>query len=217
MAIPQPRLDQIRDLVNQWEQLVGYSVTVPDWAVEEMASTPSWWKGGQISSLFDVGQYMDQRSRDGGGSTVIPWDSSKMPWAVYGMNVSEWSAKLDAFGNVYGGLTGQGSDVGLFESLLQQLHGQGNEAEFRTLIQADPRIRDTYGWVKFGLDYQSFREQKDQMRLALGQDVDDKQAVLQLQYSHRAQGGGSEVSVQSQLQADQKRQAAIGPAQSEVR
>lgn len=201
----QPRLDQIRDLVNQWEQLAGYSVSVGDDMVSAMADAVQGF--GQIVSLYDVGQWIHAHGQ--------PLDN--FPWARYGMNVSEWTAKMGAFADAYGSLTGQGIDEPMFEALLTKTHGQASEGEFRTLISSDPRIRETYGWVKFGLDWQSFQQQKDQMRLMTGFELDDKQALLQLQYTHRNQGGSSEVSQQAAAQPEQRRQAAIGPFQSEVR
>ena len=208
MAVPQPRLDQIRDLVNQWEQLVGYMIPVSDEMIDLMATgtTPA---GNKVNSLFDVGAMMASR-----GTTF-----SGMPWARYGMNVSEWSSKFDVFGTAFSSLTGQAPDMGMFEEMINKLHGQGGEGEFRTLIANDPHIRETYGWVRFGLDWAGFQQQKEQMRMMLGVngEVDDRQAVLQLQYTHRNQGGNSEVVAQPIATPDQKKQATFGTAQSEVR
>jgi hypothetical protein len=104
MPPAQTRLDQIRDLVNQWEQLVGYTVTVPDWMVYEMAEKQT--SAGWVTNLYGLGQYMKDHTAPGPYNLV--WMNAPFqPWAWYGMSASEYSSKLEQFDSTFQQLTGQ--------------------------------------------------------------------------------------------------------------
>ena len=216
----QLRLDQIRDLVNRWEEQVGFSVTVADWMINEMADALDYGGlGHAITTLYDVGQYMVQHIGDPStGSTL--WDSSKaaaMPWARYGMSSTEYDAKLSAFDSTFRTLTGQSAPADVVERALHQHQGTMTGQQFETWLLTQDAIKNQYGWLKYGLDFQQFQTQKLNMRTQFGRELSDQEAVTQLQYHHAAQGANMGVGVQPTLSQAERKQTQIGLSANVVR
>lgn len=214
MAIAQTRFDQIRDLVNQWEQLVGYTVTVPDWMVWEMAGGGT--SAGYVTNIFGVGQYMHDHTEP--GPYHLDWaDVSFQPWAWYGMSAAEYNSKLEAFDAAFLGLTGQSVPQDIVDKALREHQGTMTGGQFSTWLQAQDSIKNTYGWLKYGLDFQQFQTQKLQMTSAFGHDLTDTEAVAQLQYMHQAQGPNMSANVVPTFTQTEKKSANVGAAQSVIR
>lgn len=219
MAPAQTRLDQIRDLVNQWEQLVGYTVTVPDWMVYEMADKQT--SAGWVTNMFTVGQYMKDHTAP--GQYNLAWmDAPFQQWAWYGMSATEYQAKLEAFDTVMRNMTGSASPQNagqgdLIDRALKEHQGSMTGAQFQQWLLSQDSITKTYGWLKYGLDYNQFQQQKLQMRTAFGRDLTDQEATAQLQFWHAAQGPSASVGVVPTLSQQEKKQANQGVGQSEVR
>jgi hypothetical protein len=219
MAPAQNRLDQIRDLVNQWEQLVGFSVTVPDWMVYEMSNQQT--SAGFVTSMFGVGQYMLAHTAP--GTYNLNWqDAPFQPWAWYGMSATEYNSKVDAFNNAYLQLTGQPlpANTGqgdLVDQALRQFQGSMSGPQFSTWLLGQDKIKDTFGWLKHGLDFQQFQQQKLTMNNSLGRTLSDAEAVTQLQFMHAAQGPNVSAASQQTLTQQEKKTAQVGVGQSEVR
>ena len=215
MAPSQQRLDQIRDLVNQWEQLAGFSITVPDWAISDMAG-----RIGDVSSLYDVGQYMAQHQRGHGedpGAYFVPEWYAGMPWAKWGMSTTEYNRKLEEYDSGFRVLTGQAAPQDLIEKALHDHQGQMTMGQFEVWVQTQEALRNQYGWLRYGLDFSQFQTQKLQMRTGFGRDLTDAEAVTQLQYHHAAQGASAGVGVQPTLTQAEKKQAQTGLSGSVVR
>jgi hypothetical protein len=211
----QTRSSQIRDLVNQWEQLVGYSIEVPDWAVDEMSK-----HADKYASLYDVGQYMVAHQRTGGGASAdlfVPEWNSMMPWGKYGMNSAEYGARHESFDSSYRKLTGQNVPQDVIDRALKENQGAMTGAQFDTWLLNQDSIKQQYGWLKYGIDFQQFQTQKLQMEQQFGGKVSDQQAILQLQYLHAAQGADKSAAVTPTLTQIEKKQANVGAGQSEVR
>lgn len=214
MAPAQTRLDQIRDLVNQWEQQVGYTVTVPDWMVYEMAEKQT--SAGWVTNLFGLGQYMKDHTAPGPYNLV--WmDAPFQQWAWYGMSAGEYSSKLEAFDSTFKQLTGQSVSQDLVDRALKEHQGAMSGAQFGTWLEAQDSIKNTYGWLKYGIDFQQFQTQKLQMRSSFGRDLTDAEAVTQLQYLHAAQGPNVSVGVTPTLTQQERKTANVGVGQSVVR
>ena len=210
----QQRQDQIRDLVNQWEQLVGYSIQVPDWAVSEMAGTL------EVANLFDVGQYMGRHQRDASqdpGALFVPEWYGMMPWAKFGMSSAEYNRKLSEYDSGFRALTGQMAPQDLVERALHEHQGAMTMGQFETWLMTQDAIKNQYGWLKYGLDFQQFQTQKLQMRAGFGRELTDAEATAQLQYHHAAQGGNVGVTAQQTLGQVEKKQAQTGVGGSVVR
>lgn len=208
----QSRLDQIRDLVNQWEQIVGYRATVADWMVSEMADNPA------TTTIYDLGQYMAQHVNTPPGTSIMDGPTwYQMPWAPWGMSMTQYSQKLEAYDSAFRTLTGQSAPQDLIDAALKQHQGMMTGQQFETWLLAQESIKNTYGWLKFGLDFQQFQTQKLQMRTGFGRDLTDAEAVAQLQYHHAAQGGNVGVAAQQTLGQAEKKQAQTGISGSVVR
>ena len=178
----QERVSQIRDLVNQLEQLVGYTVSVPDWAIGEMADEPD-----RYETLYDVGQYMLGHT-GGGGAYFVPESFRNMPWGHFGMTLTEYDTHLAAFNSSFRQLTGVDASQDIITQALAQNQGRMSGPQFESWLLAQENIKQQYGWLRYGLDFQSFQQQKLQMRQGFGRDLTDAEAVAQLQYRHAAQG-----------------------------
>jgi hypothetical protein len=214
------RLVQIRDLVNQWEQLVGFSTTVPDWMVNEMADSMSY--GGldhAISSLYDVGRYMSFHVGDPARGDTL-WSQAHadaMPWARFGMTSTEYDSKLESYDTSFRTLTGQNAPQDLIDRALHEHQGTMTGAQFENWLLAQDSIKNTYGWLKYGLDFQQFQTQKLQMRQQFGRELSDAEATTQLQYLHAAQGPNVSAAAQQTLGQVEKKQAQTGVSGSVVR
>src|SRR5205807_2471700 len=160
MAIPQSRLDQIRDLVNQWEQLVGFAYNVPDWAVNDMASNPN------VMNLFQIGQYMRRAQAPAGQRWSIPFDPTRYPWAIFGMNLTEYQSRLQGYSTEFIRLTGQNITPQLFEEFMHASGGNAGPGDFAELIRNRADMIQQFGWLRYGLDHDQFNQQKLQMRAA---------------------------------------------------
>lgn len=215
MTVPQNRLDQIRDLVNQWEQLSGYAVSVSDWMINDMAALSDFSGMGPINSLFQLGQYM--RWYSGSAS----WQSHPIggvgQWAWYGLSAAEYNTKVEAFDSTFQQLTGQNVPQDLIDRALSQHQGTMTGGQFQTWLLSQDNIKNTYGWLKYGLDFQQFQQQKLTMNSTFGRELTDAEAITQLQYLHQAQGANVAAGVQPTLSQVEKKSAQTGIGQSEVR
>lgn len=207
MATPQAELDQIKNLVNQWLPLVGFSVVVGPNIIQMLADA-------RVQTLYDLGQWMFTH----GQSQIGQIDSGLYPWAHYGMNNTEYHAKLIGWGTVFGELTGNTLPPPQFlERAMSIGQGQMTEGEFRNWILTQPDFMNMYPWLKFGLDFQQFQQQKTQWQLQFGNQLTDQQAITQLQYLHTNQGKDMAVAVTPTFSQQEKKQANTGASQSEVR
>jgi hypothetical protein len=209
----QNRLDQLRDLRDQWEQLVGYQFEIPDWAIQEMAGDP-----GRYQTLYDVGQYMQAHAGYGSGAFLwTPDRSAAMPWAKYGMSATAYATRVEGYDSTFRTLTGQAAPIDLVDTALREHEGTMTAAQFSTWLMAQDNIKNTYGWLRYGLDFQQFQTQKLQMRSSFGRDLTDQEAVTQLQYLHAAAGSNAGASVQPTFSQQEKKSAQVGVEGSVVR
>lgn len=207
----QERLSQIRDLVNQLEQLAGYTVSVPDWAVNEMADEPD-----RYETFYDVGQYMLNHT-GAGGAYFVGEGFRNMPWAHFGMTLTEYDTHLAAFNGSFRQLTGVDAPQDVINQALAQNQGRMSGPQFETWLLSQDNIKQQYGWLRYGLDFQQFQTQKLSMRQGFGRELTDAEAVAQLQYRHAAQGANVGVQAQQSQTAQERKQAGVGVSGSVVR
>lgn len=204
--VPAGEQNLLLDLAAQWEQSDGYAVPVSD----NMGWLLSMADAG-ISDLLDFSQWMWNSS----GTA----DQSK-PWTGFGMTKDVYAATLNDYATRYEALTGQLIDVSqpgagtqFFSYLSKGLTG----SEFQQQFMMDKTMQATYGWLKYGLDYQSFQQEKLQMQTAFGAQwhpLSDTDAVAQLQYWHRS--GGPDASARAAAPSPQKQAAVPGAAGQSV-
>lgn len=214
-GVPQDRITQITQLADQWNMATGFAFKIPDWAMKEMMTS------AHVMSLYDFGQYMFghmQGAGHTGGAYFIPADyAASYPWAQYGLDETQYHGAVMAFDNTFMSLTGQAATQDLIDQALHVHQGQMTGPQFQTWLLSQDKIKNTYGWLKYGLDFNQFQTQKLQMRTQFGRDLDNSEAVTQLQYLHSASGPNMAVQVNPTFSQQEKRQAQIGPTQSEVR
>ena len=217
MPIAQQRFDQIRNLVNQWEQMAGFTVTVPDWMIWEMAGNVT--SAGYVTSLFDVGQYMYQHAAIPSSSPYhLSWDQGgNMPWAFYGMSAPEYDSKVQDFNSTFQRLTGQNVPQNLIDQALRQNGGTMTGSQFQNYLLTQTALKNQYGWLKYGLDFEQFQQQKVQMLTQFGHELTDEQAVAQLQALHAASGSNVSAALQPTLTQVEKKAAQTGINTSVVR
>lgn len=233
--LPAAMRSQLDDLRNQWEALTGFRATVQDWQLVEMANSAAYQSGPAspiqvsightIATLFDFGQYMKAHvnpTGDAYGALTIGQDVyQNMPWAFYGLKPEEYASQATTFATEYKKVTGQdisASALGsAFDSMKDSTGGLLTGSEYAQRLMQDQNIQKTYGWVKYGYDYNQFQQQKIQMRSLFGRDLSDQEATTQLQYLHAAQGGNHEVTAQTQQSQGQRKQAEQGVSGSVIR
>jgi len=210
----QQRMDQIRNLVDQWEQLVGFTVEVPGWMIFEMADQQT--AAGYVTTLYDVGRYMSAHTAPGPYNLV--WmDAAFQPWAWYGMSAVEYHTKVESLNDTYLRLTGQNIPDDTLQAVLGQHQGSMTGAQLQTYLLSQANIKNTYGWLKYGLDFQQFQQQKQQMITQFGRELTDAEAVTQLQFLHAAQGPNVSAAVNPTLTQVEKKTAQTGINASVVR
>lgn len=212
--VPPGERNFISGLFDQWNQSVGYTVQIPQWALIEMANLG-------INSAFAVGQYMwahiSDQGRDTGAYFVPPQAVMNSPWAAFGLGADAFKAAYTSYQQTLKELTGGTGDWGQFSNLLTQQGGQMNAAWLRGNLMQDPEMLKTYGWLRYGVDYTQFQTQKLQWGHLFGKDLTNDEGVAQLQYLHQAQGAGHEARQTPTLSQEEKRKANVGPSDNVVR
>lgn len=197
---------QLLAIKDAWEQASGYQYLVDtDVALLAMA------RDG-VSTMAEMGKYMNTHTD---GSII-----TRMPWAAYGLGRDQYQSLATTFGAEYKKVTGHDiSAEALSKAFQSSQTGAGGlltGSEYGQQLISDPEIQKTYGWVKYGLDYNQFQQQKLGMQQSFGQVLDDTQAIAQLTYFHASQGSDRSVHAQA-AQGGQQKQATPGEGQSEIR
>lgn len=189
-GVPSGYKTELEDLALQWQQVAGFGVTIDEATLRKMADA-------HVVSLRDLGMWM---WRSGPMTDDL---KNRSPWLAFGMDQSTFNRQLSDYQDTYEQLTGQ--RPGWNQANPDAVTYQMSDAFQRNLTQSglreelmhDENIRSTYGWIKFGLNFDDFQNRKTDMRLSFGQELTNDQAVLQLQYLHQAQGSGRAVAAQA--------------------
>jgi hypothetical protein len=177
-AIPPGEYNVLESLMQEWESLVGYAVEPSSAQLLAMANSG-------IQTLRDFGQYMATQDS---AKTV----SQNMPWANYGLTKDEYQSAASTFGTEYKKITGQ--DISpealqaAFKNPRDPTGGLLNQAQYTQQLMNDANIQKQFGWVKYGLDFSAWTQQKLSMRTAFGRDINDAEAATILQYQKPASG-----------------------------
>lgn len=212
MAATPAQMQQINNILDTIIlPSLGWQLDIPQWAIQDMA-------GQGLTTAFDIGQYLAGHVGTDGAHFVKPDFLTNMPWMAYGMNAASYNQSLLSLNATWTQMTGQTKVPDqILSQTLSQYKGQIAGAQFRDFLMTLDNIKNTYGWLRYGLDYQAFQQQKLQMRSQFGEQLTDQQAVVQLQYLHTAQGSNQSASAQPTFSQVEKRQAEVGVGQSEVR
>lgn len=120
---------------------------------------------------------------------------ANMPWAQYGMTKDSYQQLATTYSTEYKKVTGQviPPDQLTKAFLSANLAGGGllSGAQYSQQLMNDAAIQKQYGWVKYGLDFAAWTQQKLSMRGAYGRDINDAEASTILQYNRQASGSNT--------------------------
>jgi hypothetical protein len=177
-AVPPGEYNVLESLMGEWESLVGYSVEPTTAQLLAMANAG-------IETLRDFGQFM-------AGQPNAKIASQAMPWANYGLTKDEYQSAASTFGTEYKKITGQDiSPEALQEAFRNPRDPTGgllNVSQYAQQLMNDAAIQKQFGWVKYGLDFSAWTQQKLSLRGTFGRDINDAEAANILQYSKQAAG-----------------------------
>jgi hypothetical protein len=193
-AVPPGEYNVLESNMQTWEALVGYSAEPTQTQLLAMANAG-------IQTLRDFGQYM--ATQDNAKSV-----SQTMPWASYGLSKDEYQSAAATFGTEYKKITGQ--DISpdalqeAFKNPRDPTGGLLNVSQYSQQLMNDSAIQKQYGWVKYGMDFAAWTQQKLSLRTSFGRDINDAEAATILQYGKAASGSNMAVTAkQSGQQAQQ--------------
>ena len=173
-----------------------------------------------VETQRDMGQFIQRTwgapwQAGGYGRTI-----AEMPWAAYGLDKDTYAQMTSTFSTEYKKVTGQ--DIGkealqqAFQNPRDPTGGLLSASQYAQQLMNDTNIQNTYGWVKYGLDYSQWTQQKLSMRSAFGRDINDAEAATVLQYNKTA-GGPNVSAIARQVGRQTEATAATGISGSVVR
>ena len=194
--VPVAVQNEIDALVVQWVQQTGgaYVPSVGDLLYLQSAKD---------LSAESVAQYLYGKM----GSVA----QTQMPWAATGLDRDSYMSASQQFQTMYETLTGQQMSVQQVQQAMQQGY---TASTYRDFLMADKNTLNTYGWLKYGYNYQQFQTYKEGLKQSFGGTLDDKQAIMQLQYLHSASSSGPTATAR---QPARQGQTPVEQTQSEVR
>jgi len=184
-AVPPGEYNVLEMLKGEYEALTGYTVEIPEWALLNMANYG-------IQTLAEVGQYMVQVRSFMAGKGVGVTTATEQPWADHGLTKDEYASASNIFATDYKKITGQDISpealAAAFKNPRDPTGGLLTGTEYIQQLMNDTAIQKQFGWVKYGLDYSAWAQQKLSLRASFGRDINDAEAATILQYSKAASG-----------------------------
>jgi hypothetical protein len=204
-AVPPGEYNVLESLMQEWESLVGYSVEPTTAQLLAMAN-------GGVQTLKDFGKYMS--NQENAQSVAV-----SMPWANYGLTKNEYESASSIFGTEYKKVTG--ADISpealqeAFKNPRDPTGGLLSGSQYQQQLMNDAAIQKQFGWVKYGMDFSAWTQQKLSMRTAYGRDINDAEASTMLQY-HKA-AAGPNMSAVARASGQQSKESPTGVGQSVAR
>lgn len=174
----------LSDMRNIFESLIGFTQDIPQSTLLAMANA-------KVMTLNDFGAYAQAHGVD----------LSATPWAQYGLAKDEYASAASIYATEYKKVTGQDISSSALQEAFQnprdRTGGLLTGGQYQQQLMQDANIQKTYGWVKYGLDYSAWTQQKLQSRTSFGRDLQDSEAATILQYAHASTGSNQSVSVRA--------------------
>jgi len=115
-----------------------------------------------------------------------------MPWAQYGLTKDSYQQLATTYSTEYTKVTGQTIPAASLTKafLTANLTGGGllSGSQYSQQLMNDTAIQKQYGWVKYGLDFAAWTQQKLSMGSTYGRTINDAEASNILQYTKAAAG-----------------------------
>ena len=201
-AVPPGEYNVLEALKGQWEALTGYQYEPSDQQLLMMANATG--KDG-VLTVADFGRVM-------GGDPTVQKLYGNMPWANYGLTKDEYAATAAIFGTTYKQVTGQDiSSEALAKAFSNPNDPTGTNlltgSQYQQQLMNDTAIQNAYGWVKYGLNFSQWQQQKLSMQTSFGRTLNDAEAATVLQYTKSA--AGSNMGVTAKQTGQQGQQPAL--------
>jgi hypothetical protein len=195
-AVPPGEYNVLESRMGTWESLVGYSVEPSTAQLLAMAN-----QGVQTDA--DFAKYMATQPN---AQAAV----GTMPWAKYGLTKDEYQATAAEYGTAYKKVTGTDIPPDALEKAFANPRdptgGLLSGAQFTQQLMNDAAVQNTFGWVKYAMDFSAWTQQKLSLQTAFGRSVQDAEAATILQYNKSA--SGSNVSVTAKQSGQQSQQPA---------
>jgi hypothetical protein len=203
--VPPGEWNWIEQNFAQWEQTIGYQIPSSMALMLELANA-------HVTTQSDIGRFA--AGSWSGYASIL----NAMPWAKYGLDKDTYQSLATGYGTEYKKVTGQQiSPDALNSAFASQPYGGGlgllSASQYAQQLMNDTAIQKQYGWVKYGLDFTQWTQQKLSLKTAFGRDINDAEASTILQYNKAAQGA----NVGATARSAQQQQATAGVAGSLVR
>ena len=202
----------VRDLRDRWQALTGYMYALNDGDLYNLAHS-------HAATLADVSKYIVSASGTNEGPSGI---FTQQPWALYGLAKDSYVGLATTYGTEFKKLTGQDISSDALQSAFTKVKdptGAGflSGSQYAQQLQSDTNMQNTYGWLKYGMDYSQFQQHKLGMTAAFGGTPTDAQATQALSYWHQNASATAEVRAQTQTPGQQQKAPSPGEAQSVIR
>lgn len=182
-AIPPGEYNVLESNMAAWESMVGYSVEPTSAQLLDMAN-----KG--LMTVLDFGKYMSTQPN---AQAAV----ANMPWANYGLTKDEYAQAASLFGTTYKQVTGQDiSPAALQEAFKNPRDPTGGlltSSQYQQQLMNDTAIQNSFGWVKYGMNFTQWTQQKLAFQSSFGSTINDSQAATILQYTKAASGASASV------------------------
>jgi hypothetical protein len=202
--IPQPEWTFLTDAVNTFDQNSGLMLILSNAQILQMANAG-------VMDAVDFGEWVFNNMK--GMTTQL----AQVPWAEFGLNKDSYEQLATTYSTVYEKITGQQiSAQALQQAFLTPNLAEGglfSGSQYEQQLMNDAAIQKAFGWVKYGMNFAQWTQQKLELRTAFGRDVKDSEAATILQYDHASQGQNVAAIARQAGQG----QAPVGVGQSVVR
>ncbi|SRR6266702_2580971 len=178
-AVPPGEYNVLEALYGEFQALTGFQIDIHDKYLLMMANA-------NVMTLSDFGHWVTDHL-SGFAKTM-----QAMPWAKYGLSKDEYVSSANIFGTTYKEITGQdispAAQEQAFRNPRDPTGGLLTGSEYKQQLMNDATLQKQYGWIKYGMDFSQWTQQKLQLRSAFGRDINDAEAATILQYQKAASG-----------------------------
>lgn len=179
-AVPEAERTQLQNWADEFEAETGSQFHITAAELLSMANLG-------IVSQVDFGQWMFSNAPKSAQAIF-----QKMPWAEFGLTKDSYEQLATTYSTTYEKITGQTISAAALAAAFQTPNllasGMFSGAQYEQQLMHDANIQKQFGWVKYGLDFSQWQQQKLQLHTAFGRDINDAEAATILQYTHASQG-----------------------------
>lgn len=170
---------QLRQYMDEFGRETGFQFKISDKQLLQMAN-------GNVVSQVDFGVWA--MAHLGSSNPGL----KNMPWAKYGLMKDSYQQLATTYSTEYKKITGKDipPDQLTKAFLTSNLAGGGllSGSQYGQQLMNDAAVQKQFGWVKYGLDFTAWTQQKLSMRETFGRDINDAEASNLLQYTKATTG-----------------------------